>query len=143
MLKIPPDITFYIQIGLFVILWMALKRLWFDPALRIIQERAARSGGALAEARSLEAEVAGLRREHALAIETAKGEAQREMQDILRRAEAEQKRLIEGARDEARRTLAEARSRVAEEVAAARRTLQDSAGEIAQLVARKVLGRPA
>src|SRR2546423_1408490 len=43
MLKIPPDYTFLVQIALFIALWLVLKRLWFDPALRIIHERAARS----------------------------------------------------------------------------------------------------
>jgi F0F1-type ATP synthase membrane subunit b/b' len=48
MLKIPPDYTFVVQIALFVALWIVLKRFWFDPALRIVRERAARSEGAIA-----------------------------------------------------------------------------------------------
>src|SRR5690349_3881804 len=135
MLKIPPDYTFLVQIVIFVALWIALKRLWFDPALRVVRERATRSEGAVAEARSIQAEAERLRAQHAAALDEARAEAQRGMQEIVREAEAEQRRLIGEAREEAHRTLTEVRSRVAEEVAVARRGLRDSAGEVARIVA--------
>jgi F-type H+-transporting ATPase subunit b len=144
MLKIPPDyLPLSIQIALFVALWLVLKVLWFDPTLRIIQARRARSEGALEEARAIQAEADRLRAEHAAALDTARNEAQREMQEIVRDAEAEQKRLIAAAREDAQRTLTEVRTRMAEEVAAARQALRSSAGEIAQMVAHKILGRSA
>lgn len=142
MLKIPPDHTFLIQIALFLVLWLALKRWWFDPGLRVLRERAARSEGALQEARVIEAEAERMRVAHAAALDEARSEAQREMQDILRRAEAEQKRLVTEAREDAQRTLAEVRTHVAEEVAAARRVLRDHVRDIAREVAQRVLGRP-
>jgi F-type H+-transporting ATPase subunit b len=141
MLKIPPDYTFVVQIVIFVVLWIALKRLWFDPALRVIRERAARSEGTVAEARAIQAEAERLRARHAAALDEARVEAQREMQEVLRAAETEQKRYIAEAREEAHRTLAEMRTRVAEEVAIARRGLRDSAQDVARIVAEKVLGR--
>jgi len=137
------DYTLLVQIALFVGLWLALKWLWFDPALRIIRERTARSEGAVAEARSIQAEAERLRAEHAAALEQTKGAAQDEMQEMLRQAEAEQQRLIADARADAQRTLTDVRGRIEEEVAAARLGLRDSAGEIARIVAQKVLGRPA
>ena len=142
MLKIPPDYTFLVQIAIFIVLWVVLKRFWFDPALRIVRERKARSEGALAEAKAIQAEAARLRAEHAGALEQARGEAQREMQEIVRRAEVEQKRVIDEAHEEAQRTLAEARAQIAREVATARQSLRESAHEIARAVAEKVLGRP-
>jgi len=142
MLKIPPDYTFLVQIALFVVLWIVLKRLWFDPALRIVQERKRRSEGALDEARAIQAEAERLRAEHARSLEEARVEAQREMHDILRRAEVEQKQLIGEAQQAADRTLADARAQIASDVSSARQSLRDSAHEIARLVAEKVLGRP-
>jgi F-type H+-transporting ATPase subunit b len=143
MLEIPPNFTVVAaQIAIFIVLWLVLKRLWFAPALRLMHERAARSQGAVEEARSIQAEAAALRAEHAAALEEARAEAQRDTQEMLRVAEAEQKRLIAEAREEAQQTLSEARSRIAEETAAARRGLRSAAGELAVLVAQKVLGRP-
>jgi F-type H+-transporting ATPase subunit b len=136
------DYTLLVQIALFVGLWLALKRLWFDPALRVIRERSLRSEGAVREARAIQAEAERLRAEHAAALEQTKGEAHDEMQEMLRQTEAEQQRLIAEARADAQRTLTDVRRRVEEEVAAARLGLRDSAGEIARIAAQKVLGRP-
>jgi F0F1-type ATP synthase membrane subunit b/b' len=66
---------------------------------------------------------------------------QREVGEIMRQAEAEQKRLIAEASDEAQRTLTAVRARVAEDVAAARKTLSAEVGAIAHEVARRVVGR--
>lgn len=136
-----PDYSFFIQIGLFILLWVCLKQWWFDPAMKVLAERNARSEGAVEEARKVQAEAEQLRREHALALEQTKAEAQREVHDILRNAEAEQKRLITEATDDAHRTLADVRSRVAEEVAVARKELRADVETIAREVARTIMGR--
>jgi F-type H+-transporting ATPase subunit b len=130
-----------VQAALFVALWLVLKWFWFDPALKLIAERVTRSEGQVREARALEAEIEKLRSEHQAALQQARTEAQREVADIMRRAEAEQKQLIAQATDDAQRTLAEIRGRVAEEVAAARRTLSADVGTLAREVARRVLER--
>ena len=130
-----------LQIVLFLILWAALKSLWFDPAMRVIKERARRSEGEVAKARALEGEVARLRLEHDTAVQRARADAQREVADIIRGAEAEQKQLIAQANEDAQRTLNEVRERVAEDIAGARRTLHDEVGTIAREVAHQVLGR--
>ena len=130
-----------VQIGLFVALWMLLKRLWFDPALKIIRAREQRSSGALARAATLQSAAEKLRREHLAAIEQAKVAAQAEVQQILRKAETEQRRIIADANDAAQKTLGEARSRIAGEVVAARSALQAEVGTIAREVAKAVLGR--
>src|SRR5947209_8137526 len=105
------DYTLLVQMALFVALWLLLKRLWFDPALRVIRERAARSEGAVREARAIQAEAERLRAEHAAALEQTKGEAHDEMQEMLRQTEAEQQRLIAQARADAQRTLTGGRRR--------------------------------
>src|SRR5437870_2388671 len=120
MLKIPPDYTFLVQIAIFLVLWVVLKRLWFDPALRIVRERKRRTEGALDEARAIQAEAERLRAEHARSLEQARAEAQRELQDIVRRAEVEQKRLIGEAQEAAQRTLTEARAQIGRDVSSAR-----------------------
>jgi F-type H+-transporting ATPase subunit b len=135
------DYSLAVQALIFVALWLALKWLWFDPALRVLKERSARSQGQVAAARELEAEVARLRQEHDLAIQQAKAETQREVAEMLRRAEAEQKQLIAQANEDAQHTLADVRGRVAEEVAGARKSLTGDVGAIAREVARVVVGR--
>ena len=130
-----------VQIALFLGLWMVLKRWWFDPALRVIAAREAHSRSAVAEAKALQDEAERLRREHAAAIDQAKAEAQREVQEILRQADAEQRRLMGLAAESAQRTATETRERVAREVADARQRLQADVHTIAREVAKAVLGR--
>ena len=129
------------QIGLFLALWMLLKRVWFEPALKILAAREERSQGAVAAAKALHEEAQRLRSQHAAAIDQAKSEAQRDVQDILRRAEAEHRRVVSEANDEAQRTMAAARSQIAGEVASARQELRGQAQAIAREVAKAVLGR--
>jgi F-type H+-transporting ATPase subunit b len=136
-----PDYSFFIQIGLFLVLWVCLKRWWFDPTMKLLKERNARSEGAVAEARKVQAEAEKLRREHAAALEQTKLEAQRDVQEILRAAEIEQKRLVTEASEDAQRMLTDVRSRVAEEVALARKELRADVEAIAREVARTVMGR--
>ncbi len=51
MLTFPPDWTFLFQIFLFLVLWIFLKRLLFDPVLSVLEGRKGRSEGTLEEAR--------------------------------------------------------------------------------------------
>lgn len=135
------DASLVYQIVLFVALWLVLKRLWFDPAMVVVKERAKRSEGAVAEARAAREEAEHLRRDHTAALEQARVEAQREVQEMMRAAEQEQRRLIEEANADAQKALADVRARVAEDVAAARQTLRADVDGIAREIARTVLGR--
>ena len=130
-----------VQIALFLGLWMVLKRFWFDPALRVIAAREKHSHGSIAEAKRLQDEAERLRREHAAAMDQARSEAQREVQDLLRQADATHRELIEQATADAHRTASEMREHVATEVAAARKELQAEAHTIARELAKTVLGR--
>jgi F0F1-type ATP synthase membrane subunit b/b' len=130
-----------VQIALFLALWMVLKRVWFEPALKILAARERRTEGALAEAKVLRAETERLRVEHATALEQAKADARREVHEILRQAEAEQRRLIGDANEAAQQTLTEMRARIATEMATARRELQRDVDAIAREVASTVTGR--
>jgi F-type H+-transporting ATPase subunit b len=142
MLKIPPDTNILVPIlVLFVVLWIFMRRWWIEPALRVIKERSARSEGAVREAQAVQAEADKLRQQHAAALQETRAEAQREVQDILRSAGAEHKRLLTEAVDDAQRQLSDVRGRIGEEIAAARRALQGDVSSIAREVAAKVLGR--
>jgi F-type H+-transporting ATPase subunit b len=142
MLEIPPNFPILlVQAAIFVVLWFLLARLWFGPAMRLIHERNARSAGAIEKANAVQAEAEALRARHATAIEDARAEAHRDMEQLVRGAQAEQRKAIEAAHDEAHRVLTDARGKIAEEVAAARQELRNQAEQIANEVARKVLGR--
>lgn len=130
-----------VQIALFLGLWMVLKRLWFGPALAVLAARESRSHSSIAEAKKVQDEAERLRREHAAAIEQARAEAQRDVQELLRQAEVTQRELIGQATEEAQRSAAATREQVSQEVARARETLRADVEAIAKDVARAVMGR--
>jgi F-type H+-transporting ATPase subunit b len=130
-----------VQIALFLGLWAVLRRWWFDPAMRVINAREKRSDGAVAESRTLHAEAERLRREHAAAVDQAKAEAGREVQEMLRAAEAEHRRIVGDAHDEAHRTTSEVRELIAREVEKARQDIRKDVETIAREMARTVIGR--
>jgi F-type H+-transporting ATPase subunit b len=139
----PVSITLVVcQIALFLALYALLKRLWFTPVGSVLHERAHRSEGALAEARAMQARAEELRREHAKALDAARAQAQGEIHDLLRAAEAEHKRLIEEAQAEGERTLEDARQGIAKDVAQAKQQLEGEVAELARRAAESVLGRP-
>src|SRR5881628_2223382 len=90
------DYTLVVQIALFVALWVVLKRLWFDPALRVIRERTARSEGAVREARAIQAEA-----ERQRLIAEARAEAQRTLTDVRAQVAEEVASARLGLRDSA------------------------------------------
>lgn len=138
----PQDVALVVcQIGLFVVLFLALKYLWFAPVGRIIHERAHRSEGALAEAKEIEARVEALRAQHAATLERVRADAQREVQEILRTAEVEHKRRLAVAREDAERMLEDARRQIAREVEEARAELHEQVRTLAKQAAQSVLGR--
>jgi F-type H+-transporting ATPase subunit b len=142
-MKLEPEHVHHIlaQIAIFVVLWLVMKRFWFDPVGALLGERARRSEGALEEARAVRDEAETLRQQHARALEEVRAEAQRDMQEILRAADAEQRRVLSEAQAEAERILTEARGRIANEVATARESLRAEVGPLARQVAQAVIGR--
>ena len=141
MLKIPPDSTFVVQMLVFAVLFVVLRRWWFEPVLRVMEERRRRSEGAIAEARAIEAEVVRLRAEHEAALAETRARVEQELDGMLRRAEGEQARIVDEATQEAQRALADVRGRLAEELAAARKRLDAQVQDISRDVARMILGR--
>ncbi len=129
------------QIALFLGLWVVLTRLWFRPALAVLAAREARSHGSVAEAKKVQDEAERLRREHTAAIEQAKAEAQRDVQELLRQAELAQRELIARATEDAQQTAAAMRQQVAEDVTRARASLGTEIETITREVVRAVMGR--
>jgi F-type H+-transporting ATPase subunit b len=129
------------QVGMFLVLFAALKRLWFGPVATVLHERDSRSAGALAEAREIQARAEVLRDQHVKELEEARAQARHEMQEFWRTAEAEQRRLVEEARVDAERALSEARVRMAADVDRARQELDEQVRLIARQAAQAVLGR--
>jgi len=141
MLTFPPDYTFVIQIISFLLLWAALKRLTFDPMLRVLEQRDERTRGSQQEAEQLRLGAQTAAQEYESSLRQVRHSVLRESEIERKRAEEEQQRLLNAARAEADAELARLRSDLASQVAQAEKSLAVEAQAIAALMAERATGR--
>jgi len=135
------DHTIFVQLGIFLVLFLILSKFLWKPYLRVRTERVARVEGYREEAARLEADaeqrlaradvqLAEARRVGAGERAVARGEAHAREQTLLAEANAA-----------AQKKLAEARTRLNAVVDAERKKLAADASQVAAAAARKILGR--
>jgi F-type H+-transporting ATPase subunit b len=135
------DYTALVQLGIFVVVAIALNQLLWKPYLKIKGERIHRVDGYREEAKQMEvdaqtrlaridAQLADTRRVGS--VERSKARAQ---------AAAEEARIVAEAQAVAQRALAEAKARVEASLAAERASVTARAEALANDAANRVLGR--
>jgi len=135
------DYSIVYQIVLFVVLWLILNKLLFEPYLHLLAERENKTTGAQHDSVDLEHEGANLKAQfdEKMAQGQAAGYAAKEA--IIQDARQQREKILGQARDEATRSLEEIRREV---VAALEREKQLAAAEVTAVAAdmvQKVLGR--
>lgn len=131
------DISFLYQIATFVVLWLALKRLIFEPTLAVLDARAQRTSGAKHDAEHFVAESTAARDDYETALCEARAKLARESAASRQATLDEQARSIAGARKIANEELTRQREAVSAQVARARQSL----GAEAQALAFEMLDR--
>jgi len=135
------DATFFLQLGIFLLLMAVLGRFLWKPYLRVRTERVARVEGYREEATRLEADAQQRlgRADAALAEARRVGAGER----AVARAEAHtrEQTLLAEATAATQRKLADARGRLNATLVEARKTLEAQTSQTAVEAARKILGR--
>ena len=135
------DISILYQVILFVILWLILKKVLFQPYLNLLDERERKTTGAQHDSAELEHEGARLRAQYEEKIAQAQSVAAVERERILQGAREEREKILVKARQEAGQTLSLRRQEIATALEAERRQAAAEAATIAAEIASKVLGR--
>src|SRR3954452_20068322 len=135
------DATFFMQLGIFLLLLVILGRYLWRPYLRVRTERVARVEGYREEALHLEADAQQrlTRADAALAEARRTGAGERAV--ARAEAHAREQTLLAEATAAAQRKLADARGRLIAAVQAERKKLEADSSEVAMAAARKILGR--
>lgn len=137
------DLTYFIQLGIFLFLVVSLNGLYFKPFLRILHERHERTTGAREDVERLKDKGVQQQDAYQSKMRNARQEAQ-QARDRLKAAGQEiEAKVLSETRDEIVDILSKARQTVAKEEDAARRDLGSTTEELAQAVAGKILGRAA
>lgn len=135
------DYTLLVQAGIFLFLFVVMRKLVFLPYLAARRDRDASIGGARDEASRLESDSGERTKRYeerlmAARKEAATGRAQRRAE-----GEARADELMADARQRADAKLQQARTRIEKSVPAAELALRTKADQLARSIASKVLGR--
>ncbi len=141
MLELPPKIGFYVWIPIFFVFIYLLKTLILDATQKLLDERANRTTGAQADAEKMRDEAAEMQAEFDRKLAEARLAGSNAGDQVRREAEANEHRILEGARADAAKLVDEVRGRIQAETDTARTALKADSEALAKLVAEKVLGR--
>jgi F-type H+-transporting ATPase subunit b len=135
------DGTVFFMAALFILLWIVLKPLLFDPMLRLFEERERRIDGAKLLARKIDERSAGALAEYETEMQKARTSANAERDTIRAEGTKREAEILARVRTETARTLDEGRKQLKEEVARARDGLTADMQSIATDFASRALGR--
>ena len=135
------DLTFVIQLLIFLTLLLVLTPVVLRPFQRVIDERESKTRGARAEASRLETLAAQDRSAYQARLDEGRAAAARE-RDALRAAGREQEREIIGqARGDVLTVLGKSREEIEAAETTARASLEAEQSVLAAALVEKVLGR--
>lgn len=135
--------SFAIQLATFVILWIGLKRLLFDPVLQVLDARVERTVAAQAEAERMIASAEAAREAYEQSIHDLRVEMAHEAAAARTAAQDEYQRALAEARMAATEELMVMRAAVAAQVETARRSLAAQADAVAAEMLERVTRRGA
>ena len=130
---------------LFLVLFLHfyLKRAFFRPLERVLEQRRQATEGARQaadESRKAAERKAG---EYEAAIRDARSEIYKEQEKLRRSLRDDQAATVAQAREKAGRMVHEARAQLAADVEAARRTLESDSEALSELITQRILSRSA
>jgi F-type H+-transporting ATPase subunit b len=135
------NISILYQIVLFVVLWLILNKLLFQPYLRLLDERERRTTGAQRDSAELEHEGERLRARYQEKIAQGQAAGYAAKEAILQEARAEREKILAEARQEAAQNLEGVRSEIAAAMERERRLAASEVVALAVEMASKALGR--
>ncbi|MBM2804816.1 MAG: H+transporting two-sector ATPase subunit [Deltaproteobacteria bacterium] len=135
------DFSIVYQIILFVVLWVILDKLMFQPYLHLLAERDRKTTGAQHDSSDLEHEGARLKAQYEEKIAQAQAAGYAAKDVIVQEGRQQREKILSQARDEAVGTLARARNDVASALEQERRLAAAEVSNVAGAMVAKVLGR--
>ena len=135
------DLTIVLQILIFVILWLILKNLFFQPYIALLDERQRKTAGARDRSDVLEHESERLRMQYEEGIAKAQAAGYAAKDVIVQGARQRRESILGQAREEATGFLEGTRAEIQRELAKQRDLLISEAQAVAQEMAAKILGR--
>ncbi len=141
MVSIELDITFFIQMGLFLLLVYILNVLIYRPVLRVMEERAKKISGMEEDAVLADKEVEDKLASYKLELDKAKQSGNADRAILKKEGLDKEAELLGAAHDDAKKTLSAAKDKIAKVVDLALSTLKGMTEDMGKDIADKVVGR--
>jgi F-type H+-transporting ATPase subunit b len=135
------DKTLFVQVGLFILLWIVLKPLLFDPMLKLFEEREKKIEGTIADARKIDLQSADAKATYDDALAKARAAGALERDRLRAEGIKTENELLTAARAASQAKLEAGRNKSKQEMDAARADLSKERAVLARDVAARVLGR--
>lgn len=135
------DISILYQIILFVILWLILNKVLFQPYLQLLDERERRTSGAEHDSADLEQEGSRLRAQYEEKIAQAQTAGYAAKDGIVQDGRQQREKILAQAREDASSALERVRHEVAMALAQEKQLAATEAAVVAGEMVSKALGR--
>ena len=139
-MQLTPDFSIVYQVAIFLIVWLGLRALVFEPTQQVLEDRRRRTVEAEHSAEAMVESSHADRDRYDGAVHQRRLELAREAEGARHAAIEESNRTIAAVRAAIAQELGTHRAQVAQQVDAARRVLQTEADTIAQDMLRRVSG---
>lgn len=141
-MSLQPDFTFVIQIISFLVLWFGLKRLLFDPVLRVLEQREARTSGTQHAATEMKRAAETAAAEYERRMHEVRQGLQQDIETMRSATQTEQRQILAEARQTAGTELARLRDDLNQQAQTARVTLATEARTLSARLLERAVGRP-
>lgn len=140
-INVDVDLTFVVQLVLFVALTLVLKPILFDPMLKLFEEREKRIDGAKLQARKIDEKSASALGKYEAEMAKARTAAGADRDKIRAEAVKREQEILATVRASSQKVLDDGKRAVHAEADRVRATLRAEAGTMARDLASRVLGR--
>ncbi len=127
--------------GILLVLFLLLRKLLYSPVTKFIAERKGKIDSDISNAKKLNAEAIQIKEEYEQKMAEIKEESQKILADSRARGEEVKAGIIAEAREEAQGIKLRARKEIEQERAAAFEGVKEETGNMALLIASKIMER--
>ena len=139
--KLGVDLSLFVQMGIFLGLYLIMNKFVFGPFFRAFEARESLTVGSEGDAEGLDKETEELNERYTQKARAVNARIRDIFDGARAEATAEQTRKIVDARKEAETVIKKTRTQIDSEKQSARSSLDSSVSELSDLVVGKMLGR--
>ncbi|MCA9520585.1 MAG: ATP synthase F0 subunit B [Myxococcales bacterium] len=135
------DYTFVVELGVFLLLMIALNKLLFEPLQRNLDHRRASISGARAEAESMSLEAQQLVEQRRESVDQARDRAYSAINEMKNEGQAREQEILKAAHQRVDEQVKKGRAELQEALTKSRRETENESDVLATLIVEKLLDR--